>query len=71
MLEIIETKQTKWVLDPPIENETEKVFRRSFVAYMDSVDMVEANEIRNKMGWDQWTENQQLASLLGALTKGE
>lgn len=49
------------------DGETEDMYRQAFAKYMDSIDMVEANEIRNKVGWDKWTKGQKLVSLLDAM----
>lgn len=55
---------------PPTENETEEQYRKFFAEFMDCFDTVEANEIRNKVGWDQWNKNQRVETLFG-LYKGE
>lgn len=51
----------------PEENETEEDYRQSFAKFMDSVDMIEANEIRNKVGWNKWTDNQKMVSFLDTI----
>lgn len=48
----------------PENNETEEIYRNAFAKFMDNIDMIEANEIRNKVGWDQWTDNQKLVLFL-------
>ena len=51
----------------PKENESEEFYRQSFARFMDSVDRVEANEIRNKVGWDKWTDGQKLVTMLDGI----
>jgi len=54
----------------PNEGETEESYRQSLARHMDNIDMVEANEIRNKVGWDQWTDGQKMVTFLDAMMAG-
>lgn len=42
----------------PNKGETEDEFREALADHVASRDFVESQEIRNKVGWDQWTEKQ-------------
>ena len=42
----------------PLEDEPEDAFRFALANHVEAVDFVEAQEIRNKVGWDKWTAKQ-------------
>jgi hypothetical protein len=51
------------------ENETEDDYRNVLADHVSDVDFIESQEIRNKIGWDQWDSGQELDSLLRVTTK--
>lgn len=44
----------------PEEGESEELYRDAVADFVESRDMVEACEIRNKVGWDKWDDTQKL-----------
>ena len=46
------------------ENETEDEYRIALANHVSSRDFIESLEIRNKVGWDQWTEAQKYDMLI-------
>lgn len=42
----------------PKENETEEEYRIALADFVQPHDLVESMEIRNKVGWDRFTEKQ-------------
>lgn len=42
----------------PSEGESQDDFRRALADHVASIDFVESEEIRNKVGWDQWSDLQ-------------
>lgn len=54
----------------PNDGELEENYRIELATHVDVIDMVEANEIRYKVGWDQWTEGQQAGAMLRMMLKG-
>lgn len=49
----------------PAEDESEGVYRMQLADHVQSIDLVESMEIRNKVGWDKQHPMQMLAQLLG------
>ena len=48
----------------PIElGETEETYRERLADFVALRDIIESEEIRNKVGWDQFTDDQNLAML--------
>jgi hypothetical protein len=46
------------------DNELEDDYRNLLADHVSDIDFVESQEIRNKVGWDQWDSGQELESLL-------
>jgi len=42
----------------PDTNETEEDYREALANHVESRDRIEAEEIRNKVGWDKFTDEQ-------------
>ena len=40
------------------EEESEADYREALADYVAPIDFIESQEIRNKVGWDQWTDEQ-------------
>lgn len=53
----------------PNPDETEAEFREALAVYVAEVDLVEAEEIRHKVGHDKWTPGQSMSSMFRALDK--
>lgn len=53
------------------ENETIEQYREAFADYMVPIDFIESQEIRNKVGWDKWSDKQNLEMLLRATSKNQ
>ena len=51
----------------PKEGETEEQFREALADHVQPIDFVESNEIRNKVGWDKWDDEQKHDSIMRAL----
>lgn len=47
-----------WKFRAPNEGETEEQFREALATFIQPYDYIESHEIRNKVGWDQWTHAQ-------------
>lgn len=47
-----------WNFRQPSEGETEDSFRSALADFVQPKDMVESCEIRNKMGWDRFNDEQ-------------
>lgn len=47
----------------PNDGENEAQYRQAFAEYMEPIDFVEAQEIRNKVGWDRFTDKQNVKML--------
>jgi len=47
----------------PNEGENEARYRAALADHVESIDFVESNEIRNKVGWDKFTDKQNTAML--------
>ena len=45
------------------ENETEEEFREALADHVQPRDFVESEEIRNKVGWDKWDDEQKKGGL--------
>jgi len=41
------------------EGESEDDYRNALADHVISIDPIESQEIRNKVGWDQWSEEQE------------
>lgn len=50
----------------PHEGEAEDDYRTALADHVESIDFVESCEIRNKVGWDKFSERQNLEMLLKA-----
>ena len=48
----------------PLEDEDEATFRGLLADFVQPIDFVESNEIRNKVGWDKFTTAQNMDMLL-------
>lgn len=48
---------------PPNPAESQDQYREALADHVASIDLVESEEIRNKVGWDQWDDDQNLAVL--------
>jgi len=42
----------------PLSEETEEDYREVLANYVAQRDFIESEEIRNKVGWDKWTDEQ-------------
>ena len=42
----------------PNPEETENDYRETLVDYVKPIDFIESQEIRNKVGWDKWSDEQ-------------
>ena len=49
---------------PPSEGESEQAYRAALADFVAGVDLIEAAEIRNKVGWDKQDPHTLLAELL-------
>jgi hypothetical protein len=47
----------------PLEGETEIIYRNALADHVRSRDVIESEEIRNGVGWDQWNDGQKKAML--------
>lgn len=47
-----------WQFRQPEEEETEEQYRIALADYVEPRDYIESLEIRNKVGWDRFTEEQ-------------
>jgi len=48
----------------PYLNESEEIYRTALADHVKNIDFIESCEIRNKVGWDQFTDAQNLFMLL-------
>jgi hypothetical protein len=53
----------------PIDGEQEHDYRLALAKYVEPMDFIESQEIRNKVGWDKFSDSQNMAMLLDAMTK--
>ena len=53
-----------WKFRAPLEAETEDRFRTALADFVQPKDLVESCEIRNKVGWDRFSDGQN-ADMLG------
>ena len=56
-----------WKFRETEENESEETFRSALADFVVDKDFIESQEIRNKVGWDQWTDQQNLDLLTRGL----
>ena len=54
---------------PPEEDESEEDFRVALANHVSSIDLVESEEIRNKVGWDKFTDTQNRSMLTRQFSK--
>ncbi len=47
-----------WKFRQPDEGETEESYRNALANFVAPRDIVESQEIRHKVGWDKWTDEQ-------------
>ena len=47
----------------PTENESEVEYRQALAAHVRPIDFVESEEIRNKVGWDKFSDKQNTAMI--------
>ena len=52
-----------------VEGETEDDYRNALADHVAPRDFIESQEIRNKVGWDQWSEAQNKDTLIRAILK--
>ena len=57
-----------WKFRKPNEGESEDEYRIALAEFVAPQDMIESMEIRNKVGWDQWNDAQNLAMLMRAFS---
>ena len=50
----------RWQFRQPNDGELESAYRDELANFVQSKDMVESGEIRNKVGWDQWDDLQKM-----------
>ncbi len=43
---------------PMLDREAEESYREALAGHVAPIDFIESEEIRNKTGWDQWTDDQ-------------
>ena len=55
----------------PLENETEDAFRAALADHVQPIDLIESMEIRNKVGWDRFTPEQNNKMLFTAFLKNK
>jgi len=48
-----------WKFRKPIEGETEQEYRSALADYVTPKDLIESHEIRNKVGWNLWSKEQE------------
>jgi hypothetical protein len=53
----------------PNTGETEDEYRSALADHVERIDFIESMEIRNKVGWDQWNEDQRLDMLQRSSTR--
>lgn len=49
-----------WKFRNPNENETEEEYREALAQFVEKVDFLEGQEIRNKVGWDRFSDKQNI-----------
>ncbi len=54
-----------WKFRQLSENETEEEFREALHQHVKPKDMIESWEIKFKVGWDEWTDEQKRTMLRG------
>ena len=54
----------------PEVGESEPHYRAALAAHVEPMDFIEAQEIRNGVGWDQFSEGQNSAMLFRAFLRG-
>ena len=57
-LESLQRAAEVWKFRQPKEDETEEQFRATLADYVQPRDYIESFEIRNKVGWDKFSEEQ-------------
>lgn len=55
-----------WKFRPPNPGETEEQYRKALADFVEPHDLVESCEIRNKCGWDKFSDAQNLGMLMRA-----
>ena len=55
----------------PLKNETEDAFRAALADHVQPIDLIESMEIRNKVGWDRFTPEQNNKMLFTAFLKNK
>lgn len=53
----------------PHEGETEQSFRAALANHVAPIDFIESQEIRNKVGWDKFSEGQNKMMILDSLLR--
>lgn len=53
----------------PAHSETEESFRTALADFVENIDVVESQEIRNKVGWDKFTDSQNFNMLLSIMQR--
>ena len=55
----------------PEEGETEEHYRNALADHVKPLDFIESQEIRNKVGWDKFSDSQNRGMVLGAILDGQ
>jgi len=53
----------------PKTDENEADYREALASHVEPIDLVESYEIRNKVGWNQWSEEQSIDMLERIINK--
>jgi hypothetical protein len=54
----------------PNEGETEEQFRTALADFVEPLDFIESQEIRNKVGWNKFDKSQNMGMLMAAALRG-
>jgi len=62
-MESLEDAAERWKFRKPNKDETEEQYRAALADFVAPKDFVESCEIRNKVGWDKFSEGQEFDML--------
>ena len=68
-LESLKRAAKMWKFREIEKGETEDSFRTALANFVADKDLIESQEIRSKVGWDRWSDDQNNATLGRAIIK--
>ena len=68
-LDSLKRTAKRWKFRELDQNESEEDYRVALADFVESKDVIESQEIRHKVGWDQWNKAQEVDMLIRLMLK--